>query len=162
MAEQRPRREWVPRADAVVNAQPPLTHSAPVARAVIADATLEGESFWRFDHRNACLDRANLSGSNLDHASLHEASLRDARLARASLWQADVRKADLNNADRRWAKLALADLRGATLNGANFTNATLWGARLNGADLRGAIGLVSEQLKNAELDAQTQQSAGAS
>ena len=78
------------------------------ARAVFAGAVLEGESFWRVDLRNACLDRANLTGSNLDHASLYEAPLRDARLVRASLWQTDVRKADFSNADLRWAKLDLA------------------------------------------------------
>jgi len=131
------------------------------ARAVLSGANVVGQAFWRADLRQACLDRANLTGCNLDHASLCEASLRDVRLNSASLWQADLRKADLSNADLRRAKLDHADLRDAALNGANVTDATFWGARLDNAYLRSVTGLTSDQLKNAQVNPETQHSPGA-
>jgi uncharacterized protein YjbI with pentapeptide repeats len=126
------------------------------ARAVLAGANLAGQAFWRADLQHACVDRADLTGCNLDHASLYEASCRNARFVRASLWQADLRKADLSNADLRGAKLDHANLQGAILHGTNMTDATFWGARLVIADLRGVTGLTPAQLRNAQIDEETQ------
>jgi hypothetical protein len=85
-------------------------------------------------------------------------------LTRAFLFRADLRQANLEKAILHSCCLAEADLWHACLNGANLWHADLGGARLQfarmlgaylahanlrGADLTGALGLTSDQLKDA-------------
>ena len=131
------------------------TGGAEGARAALADARLDGLSFWSADLRQADLRGADLRRANLDHAKLGTADLRNAVLAGASLWSADLHEADLRQANLRGAKLDHADLRGANLSRADLRDASLWGAHLEAADLRGAAGLTQAQLEATSHDEDT-------
>jgi hypothetical protein len=115
----------------------------------------EADNGWRFNLRNAFLNRADLRGAHLEWANF----------GRAHLEQADLRDANLKRADCRGARLYRASLGGAhlertTLRGADFgppnEGKPLEGTHLEWADLRTAKDLSEIQLALAEGNASTQ------
>ena len=109
----------------------------------------------RLDLRNTDLRRADLSKANLQGALLTWSSLQ-----RATLMEARLQGAELSWANLQPSNLMKAQLQGSYLIGANLQQALLFEATLEeawlvGADLRKAIGLVSQQLKDAFGDVHT-------
>ncbi len=88
----------------------------------------------------ADLEGLNLEGVNLVQANLKQANLKEANLREGMLLQAQLTQANLEG----------ANLISANLEQANLNNAVLKQANIEGANLKGAIGLTTEQIKQAQ------------
>lgn len=119
-------------------------------RAKLQNRPLEGVDF-----REANLTAADLRGADLYKANLSEAVLVRARLEEADLNRAHLLSAQLARADLARADLSSADLRGSNLAEARLNGANLVGARLEGVDLSNAVGLETQQIELASIDAAT-------
>ena len=99
---------------------------------------------------NACLNRADLSGTNMREAHLSRAQLRWAQLQKALLQKAEMQGAILKNAEMREAilknaKMEEAQMQKAVLHKAQMQGAVLQKAQMQGAKLGGA------QMQDADL-----------
>lgn len=77
-------------------------------------------------------------------------NLKKAILRNCNLFMVEFQDANLQDAD-----LGGVDLQGANLNGANLQGAELFGTNFKGANLAAAIGVLRDQLEEAEIDQTT-------
>lgn len=112
----------------------------------------DGDSTFRYDLTNACLQRGNLARTNLSNIDLRFARLEGAnllmsilarsildraRLDGAALYQANAREAVLTHARLDYASLEGALMEEVDLSGATLRFSFLYGAHLEGATLFG-------------------------
>ncbi len=136
----------------------------------IYDLNLAHCHIARTNLNDAILKRANLNLADFSHSMLIGSNFEESRLNQTSFKKAHLNQSILcnayaNGADFSAAFLINADLRNTSLIKANFENAILMEAQLNNcdlkeanfrncnlfrADLRGALGLSTEQLREAK------------
>lgn len=110
---------------------------------------VHGSVFPRASFEDACLDSANLMGTDLTQATFARASLAGANLAQCTL-----RGARLERAAAPGAMLMKADLSGASLVKANLMGALMSKADIAGADLTGS-NLFRSDLSRTHIDGAT-------
>ena len=109
---------------------------------------------------NACLNRADLSGTNmrkayLSRAQLQGAILKNAQMQGADLLEAQMQRARLVEAQMqgvrlRWAQMQGAHLSAAQMQGAHLSATQMQGAHLSAAQMQGAT-LFMAQMQGATL-----------
>lgn len=96
---------------------------------------LVGEDLYEAPLEKARLSGANLEGTILDHADLRQARLIKANLRDANLVFAKAKGSVLDKATLENAKMNSADLDGAYLESSQLENATLTSAKIRSANL---------------------------
>lgn len=130
-------------------------HLTDLRGAGLREAHLEGTHLEGAHLEGATLYKAHLEGASLVGAHLEEAELDSAHLEGARLVSANLKGAVLNDAHLEEASLTDAHMEGAYLVGAHLRGVSLHRAHLQGASLEGATGLTLDQIKKANIDAET-------
>ncbi|MCA1242269.1 pentapeptide repeat-containing protein [Stappia stellulata] len=101
----------------------------------LVGANLSGAELWHANLSDACLDHADLTGTELVFANLRGANLREAKLSDTILTHANLADTIIDDADLSGARFLGSKLADADLSGCDLSGAILWSANLSNADL---------------------------